>query len=90
MESVDDVLAEIGSLYQAQRELNGDICSANDVDVGVPVHLQNLYERLSYSPVSVDDLVVEAGLEPAKVLAGVVELELLGLLESRGGLYMRK
>lgn len=90
VESVDDVLAEIGSLYQAQRELNGDICSANDVDVGVPVHLQNLYERLSYSPVSVDDLVVEAGLEPAKVLAGVVELELLGLLESRGGLYMRK
>jgi len=58
--------------------------------IGAPEHLRPLYATIGYAPVSVDELARMESADPARVLSGLVELQLLDLIESRDGLYMRK
>ena len=55
-----------------------------------PPHLQTLLDALDYAPAPVDELTRATSRPAAELLAGLVELELLGLVESRDGRYMRR
>ncbi|PLV59005.1 DNA-processing protein DprA [Thermotoga sp. KOL6] len=50
-------------------------------------HQREIYELLKVSPKSVDDLAEELGWEISEVLKTISEMEIMGLIESTGGIY---
>lgn len=86
VETADDVLQELGSLFVAGRILAGD-------DIAVQPRLAPvlalIYEQLGYEPISAEELLIESGLESATLIAGLADLQLRGLVEQSMGRYMR-
>ncbi len=84
---VEGAIDQLGSLCVAHR-LH---CPAQDSgDSIVPAQWRELMNRVGYAPVSVDELALQLEWPVSATMSGLVELELLGLLENRDGLYMRK
>jgi DNA processing protein len=84
VETAADIFAELGSLFVAHQNL---LCESRPA---LPAQYEPLYAALGFQPVAVDELVQQGLGDAGSVQAGLVELELLGLLEYRDGLYMRK
>lgn len=84
VDSPQDIFEELGALHSAHRELLPSVLPA------VPGHLRKLFATLGHAPVSADELALEGCIAVGDILAGLVELQLRGLIESRDGLYMRK
>ncbi len=62
--------------------------SSNEV-ANIPSHLVALYANLSQNYQDVDNLVMQTQLTTADVLSGLIELELLGLVNQVGGRYAK-
>jgi len=84
VETAADIFVELGSLFVAHRNLLGQAQPA------LPAQYEPLYAALGFEPVAIDELVQQGLGDAGSIQAGLVELELLGALEYRDGLYMRK
>jgi len=80
--SIDDVLQELGSLYQLQLQL----APSGEPPDQAPSPLLTL---INYEVVTADELVRATGLEFAEVLAGLSSLELAGRIARVPGGYIR-
>lgn len=88
VETPADILEELALFSEPRLEPKSG--PAPVPGIGAPEHLRPLYAMIGYAPVSVDELARMESADPARVLSGLVELQLLDLIESRDGLYMRK
>lgn len=80
VESIEDVVGDVGALCEAHREIAGPVRLA-----GEPV-----WEKLGYDPVSVDDLVAAGAGSAESVTRSLLQLELEGYVQRQGGLYTRR
>lgn len=55
----------------------------------IPEHLQDLWDKLTHQMVDLDMLMTATHLEAGQLLAGLTELEILGLVQAVGGRYAR-
>jgi DNA processing protein len=85
VEDPGDILAELGSLYAAQRELQRSALPS-----GLGPELLCMYNALGYEPLSVDELALHCRCEAKEAVATLMELRLHGLVETRNGQYMRR
>lgn len=90
VESIGDVLEELGPLYALQQELFS--LSADDEQPSVD-HLtsreRELLQMVGFEVITVDELVQSRGLSAAGILADLSSLELGGLIARSGGGYIR-
>lgn len=82
-ESIEDVLAEVASLSAAHAAGLAGVPEP-------PGPLLPVWSKLGFDPVSVDELVAFGAGCPGPVLGALLELEVGGFVEQRGGLYCRK
>jgi DNA processing protein len=87
--SPEDILTELGSLYQAQRELQLGV-QLGVQRVSLTAAQQRVYDAIGFEPVSADALVLHCEHEVVELSAILMELLLKGLLDMRDGLYMRR
>ena len=81
--AVDDIIGEVASLC--------GVFAPPPVPASDLSPLQALvYAELGFDPISVDQLVLSGVADVAAVVAALSELQMIGLLENRDGLYMRK
>jgi len=90
IEGLPDVLALIGAGEgPSQLGLPGVETRSNESAPGVPDGLSEselaVLEALGGAPSHVDDIAAGAGLKAAEVMAAILNLELAGLVEDRGG-----
>ena len=86
VEQPQDMFEELGALCAAQQDLQ----SVQPLTTALSGDLARLYAAVGHEPVSVDELVLAGAGEVGTMVAGLVELQLAGLVECRDGLYMRK
>jgi len=86
VQGAGDILEQVGALCAAHREL----CVAGAPAEALPDGLAAVYGRVGFEPVSLDELVAQGCADVGATLAALVELQLRGLVENRGGLYMRR
>lgn len=55
----------------------------------IPVHLQNIYDNLTSTPIDLDALMMSLQMNVGNLLAGLLELEMLGVVAVVGGCYVR-
>ncbi|MEP1595272.1 MAG: DNA-processing protein DprA [Halieaceae bacterium] len=87
VESIDDVLLELDSLYQLQLELDG--VARPDNDTGLPPAQAVVLAAIGDSAVDLDSLVASSHLPVAAVLAGLSSLELQGKIARLPAGYVR-
>ena len=85
-ESIDDILAELGPLFQCQLEL-APAATETAADAANRCWLLPL---VGYEVVTVDTLVLASGRPVAEVLAALSALELEGRIARHGGGYVRR
>ncbi|MEH6515636.1 MAG: DNA-processing protein DprA [Halioglobus sp.] len=86
VESVEDVLAELGPMYQLQQDL---FTSAAASPGALPADRASLLELVGFEATSVDVLAAHSGQPVAKVLSSLSELELAGLVTQAAAGYIR-
>jgi DNA processing protein len=86
VEQPQDIFEELGALRAAQQELQ----SVQPLTAVLSGDLARLYAAIGHEPVSVDELVLAGAGEVGRMIAGLVELQVAGLVECSDGLYMRK
>ncbi|MCZ6829432.1 MAG: DNA-processing protein DprA [Gammaproteobacteria bacterium] len=85
VESPQEILTELGSLYVAQRELQLAARPPTLTEAQ-----QSLYDALGYEPVSVDELALHCDCDASEAVTALMELRLQGLVEAKDGKYMRR
>lgn len=83
--TIDDVLEELGSLYNLQLDLLESRSGGDDP----PVESSPLLELLGYESVGLDALVSLSSLPAARVMSELSSLELKGLIARSAGGYIR-
>jgi len=83
--TIDDVLEELGSLYNLQLELLGKESAITDL----PGEESPLLRLLGYEEVGLDALVASSGLPVAELLSQLSSLEVSGAIIRSPGGYMR-
>jgi DNA processing protein len=86
VESVKDVLIELGPMYQLQQDL---VTSAVLPLVALPADPAELLALVGFEATSVDVLVAHSGQSVARVLSSLSELELAGLVTQVAAGYIR-
>lgn len=99
VESVDDILAELGGLLQWEQgrsaaggdreELSPPFQRPAAAEGVLAAEDPHLLALLDYQPMGVDELVRTAGLAVEVLLPRLLQLELLGLVECRNGAWLR-
>jgi DNA processing protein len=84
VESPMEILAELGPLYAAQRELQQPGQTAR-----LSSQQQKLLDAVGFEPMGVEELAASCNREVPEVIVLLMELQLLGLVSSRDGQYMR-
>ena len=88
VESIEDVLLELGSLHQLQLNLENVVSEADSNDA-LPAGQARLLALLGDTAEDLDSLVTASQLPVATVLAGLSSLELLGRIARSPGGYVR-
>ena len=88
VESIEDVLLELGSLHQLQLNLESVVSEADSNDA-LPAGQARLLALLGDTAEDLDSLVAASQLPVATVLAGLSSLELLGRIARSPGGYVR-
>lgn len=84
VEFAEDVVEGLGILLQAVPE------RVQVPSVDLPEEERHIYDALTFQPRNVDDVVAQCGLPAAKVSAGLMLLEMKGLVRRLpGGLFVR-
>jgi DNA processing protein len=86
VEQVQDIFEELGALGLAQQEM----VATQPPMAELSPQLVQLYASIGHEPVCLDELVLAGVGEVAEMLAGLLELQVRGLVECSDGLYMRK
>jgi DNA processing protein len=89
VESIEDVLEELGPLYELQRDLFASTGSEQSVDGSLSDSQRQLLELVGCEVVSCDALVQCSALPVARVLAELSVLEVAGLISRSSGGYIR-
>ena len=92
VESPADILSEVDwdlPLAAATADTLSSAATSPDASPAVPTRLAPLLDHIGFEPCSADELAARTGRDAAAVMAALVELEMLGVLENRDGLYMR-
>ena len=89
VQSVDDVLEELGPLYALQQDLFTPAQGVNDASDGLTGRLQQVLKLVGFERVSVDELVLSSGLPVAQLLSDLSALEVSGLIARSAGGYIR-
>jgi len=86
VQTVEDILEELGPLYQLQRELAGN----SGLSLQAPPEKEDpVLALLGFETVTVDELVAVSGLPIARVMSALSELELGGRVARCAGGYVR-
>lgn len=90
VETITDVLEELGPLYTLQQDLFPAAAGSSSVGQdSLSASQQSLLQLLGYEAVSADELAQAAALPIARVMSGLSELELLGHINRSAGGYIR-
>lgn len=85
VETAADVVAQLGGLLAFK---GAEAAPVSDRPA-IGAEAEAVLGALGHDPVGVDALVARTGLEAPRLTAALVELELTGLVESRGGTWLR-
>ena len=88
--SAVDIVEEIQGLLVAHILMQDRPAPLPELADRLPAKLEATYAAIGYEPVSVDELVLAGRGDAGTLIAALVELQVIGLVENRGGLYMRK
>lgn len=72
--------------WQSQQPKHHQVISK---PTDIPTHLQPVWQVLGDVPMDLDSLVSVSGLMASEILAGLMELEILGVVEQLGGRYVK-
>lgn len=89
VETVQDVLEELGSMYALQQDLLPAPDGAQEESGSLSDSQQHLLQLVGYESVSVDELVQLSSLPAARVMAELTFLEIQGVVTRAGGGYIR-
>ena len=91
VESAADILAELDWRLSSPAPASAPTSAPapDSAPPAVPARLAPLLNQLGFEPCPAEELVARCGQDAASVMAALVELELLGVVENRDGLYMR-
>ncbi|WP_330217965.1 DprA-like winged helix domain-containing protein [Marinobacter similis] len=98
METVDDILEELGTWWSFQGECGADSCPGDVLATAVPEAKPGaglasreiaVYEALGYDPQSTDALSSATGLPADQLMQALLLLELQGLVGSAPGGFLR-
>jgi len=89
VQTIDDVLEELGSLYALQQDLFTPAQAADERAEGLPGGLQQLLDRIGFELTTVDQLLQGSKRPVARVLADLSALEMAGLIVRVAGGYIR-
>lgn len=88
VETIDDILPELGSAFQLQHALFPATASLPATDMLEPV-AQQLLAQIGFDVVTIQELLQASGRPVAELLAALSALELAGHISRRGGGYVR-
>jgi DNA processing protein len=88
VESIEDVLLELGALHQLQLNLENTVIQPSG-EAALPAGQARLLALLGDTAEDLDSLVAASQLPVAVVLAGLSALELLGRIARSSGGYVR-
>ena len=86
-ETTDDIITQLGGMLSfKQHEAEQNVPSP-----GLPLSdlARKLLDAMGYDPVDIDTLVEHSSIDIATLSGLLVELEIQGLIENRGGFYLR-
>jgi DNA processing protein len=89
VQTIDDVLEELGPLYTLQQDLFTPAQGAKGASEDVAGALQQVLELVGFELITVDELVRCSRLPIAQVLSDLSALELAGLIARSAGGYIR-
>lgn len=89
VQTVDDILEELGPLYTLQQDLFVPAQEADDASEGISGDMRRVLELVGFELITVDELVRCSGLPIAQVLSDLSALELAGLVARSAGGYIR-
>lgn len=90
VESVGDILEELGPLYAAQTGCAAPSAAAPDADLGaLPAPLRGLLQWVGYEVASLDQLARDSGRPVAELLGELSALEIAGHVQRVPGGYIR-
>ncbi len=89
VQSFDDVLRELGPLYRAQRERVGAPDRSVDTAGELTAVQRGILRLLGCDAIALDELARHSPLPPARLLAELTQLELVGLVDRCAGGYIR-
>ena len=89
VQTVDDILEELGPLYALQQDLFVPAQEADDASEGISGDMRQVLELVGFELITVDELVRCSGLPIAQVLSDLSALELAGLVARSAGGYIR-
>ena len=89
VESIDDVLEELGPLYELQRDLFTSMGPEQSTDGSMSDSQRQLLELVGCEVVSCDELAQCSALPVSRVLAELSALEVAGLISRSSGGYIR-
>lgn len=87
VEEVGDILTELGGLLQWEQGRCAAPALPSGSAVPLPDSQRQLLQLLAYQPLGLDELVRDSGLAVEALLPQLLQLELAGHLECRGGRY---
>jgi DNA processing protein len=89
--NIDDILEEIGPLSFVAGQCEPGLILQPGVNERLDEGSKLLLDNIGYEPVTIDQLVTETGLQVNNVSVILLELELLGLVDTLpGGRFTRK
>ncbi|MEH6580653.1 MAG: DNA-processing protein DprA [Halioglobus sp.] len=86
---VEDILEELGPLYQCQREALNPAASEPAADTGLSAAESGVLDLIGSEAVSVDELVSHSGLAVSRILAVLSTLEIGGRVVRDAGGYIQ-
>jgi len=89
VQTIQDVLEELGSMYRLQRELQPETPGRPTAEQALSAHQERLLQLVGYESVSVDELSRLSALPVAGVLAALSFLEMQCLIARVEGGYIR-
>ena len=90
VESVDDILEELGPLAAVSRVMAQETLAATAASTEpVSAEQERLFTAMGYEPVSIDELVSRSGLTAHEVSSMLLSMELQGCVTASGGRYCR-
>ncbi len=91
VETTRDIVEQLGGMlsFKLAESEQSELPEPGNSGASLDASAAKLLNAMGYDPIDLDTLVAHSGIQVAKINGLLVELEIHGMVENRGGLYLR-